>query len=359
LKIKGAALLKLNEPKKASEALKLAIAQNQKNPSELYYLLASCYHEFKQPDKEIDSLMQALKGDPHNTSYLKELGAIYVTQNQLDKAKQTLEKAVSVAPADGELHFRLGQIFAREQETDNAIASFSKALDRGYVNTESLGERGKLYYYKHLYGSAKADFEDALDRTPDDKEIKRLLDLSDRAIADAKARVGTRKMPQEAAATVAAEQLPVNELQGDYVGRAYEEMKTGKVPHAIKLLKAAVKVNPNDVRARKYLASSLYAIGDSTEAATQFAYAGAQEQLSPEERFMYGKALSSAGKQEQAMTVLQALVNEEPTFGQARIALIKVFENAGFRDHAREQCQIGIQQSRSQAELAEFKALMP
>ena len=359
LKIKGAALLKLGDAQKASEALKLAVAQNQKNPSELYYLLASCYHEFKQPDKEIESLVQALKGDPNNTSYLKELGAIYVTQNQLEKAKQTLEKATSVAPADGELHFRLAQIFAREQETDKALTEFSKALDRGYVNTESLGERGKLYYYKHLWGSAKADFEDALDRTPNDKDIRRMLDLSDKAIADAKARVGTRKMPEEVAATAAAEPLPVSELQGDYVGRAYEEMKTGKMAHAIKLLKAAVKVNPNDVRARKYLASSLYAIGDWPEASAQFAYAGAQEQLAPEERFMYGKSLSSAGKQEQAITVLQALVNEQPTYGQARIALIKVFETAGFRDHAREQCQIGIQQARSQAELAEYKALMP
>ena len=356
--MKAICLIKLGEFADASNVIIIALGLHPKEKAELNYLLSTCYKETKEQRKQEYYLTKAIEIEPKNALYLKDLALLNIAQHSFSQGRDLLIKALALNPSDGELHYQLAQIFIKQSAPDKAIEELSKAIDHGYANADSLGQRGWFYFEKHRYGDAKADLEEALSKNPQDEDVKSTLARTDKAIGiAAKAKVGTRQLPD----TIASEDEPVsaNELRGDYVGKAYDSLKQGKAGYATRVLKTAVRMNPNDVRARRYLASALYSNGDYAAASSQFAFAAAQQPLTLEEQFFYGKALLKATKFEQAISVLQSLVNQQPNYSQARMSLIKAYSLAGFRDHAREQCQIGMQQARNQSEYTDFKSLLP
>jgi Flp pilus assembly protein TadD len=74
---------------------------------------------------------------------------------------------------------------------------------------------------------------------------------------------------------------------------------------------------------------------------------------------LYGKSLLNAGKLERAIDTLENLTEKQPGYSRARMELIKAYLQAGFKEHAAEQCQTGMKNARNKGEYAEFRSLMP
>lgn len=351
--IKGNSLMKLSRFNDASTAFQSALSSKPKNSAEINNLIADCYHELNQKPEEESYLLKALETDPKNPLYSKKLALLRIQHQTPAQAKVQLELALSLNSGDGELHYYLAKTMLALNELDKALSELNLAIDHAYANTESLGERGKLFLSKGMYGAAKADLEEALSKSPNETSLQKALSVADKQIELAKSRAGTRQLESESS----QEALPV--LQGNYVETAYELMKSGKSVSAARILKAALRLNPNDARARRYLANALYNNAEYPAAASQFAYAAAAQPLSADEALMYGRSLVKSEKYEQAIQMLSNLISEQPSFARARVELIKAYTLAGFTDHAREQCQVGMTQARNQQEYMEFKSLVP
>lgn len=356
LKLRSDALFELGKYKESIKVLEEALALKPNHEAELYYAMASAFHELKDEIKQEECLRKALGIDPKNASYIKELALLKSSSLTPRDAKPFIVRALKELPGDADLHFALAKILAGEGAGPKAIEELSFAINHGLESAEALGMRGKLYFSRQMYGHAKSDLEEALQKGSKDASIRRTLALVEREIELAKKRAGTRVLPSDSGVD---EPLPVSELQGDYVSRAYDLIKQGKTGYASRLLKAAVKSNPGDGRARRYLASALYYNGDYVGSSTQFAYAAAYQALSIDEKLLYGKALIKANRLEQAIKILGELVEEQPGLTKARVELIRAYSLAGFSDHAREVCQDGLKEARTPAEYAEIKSLMP
>ncbi len=353
LMIKADALMKLSRWDTAAQVLELASKREDGDKARIFSLLADCYDATNDKDKQANALVKALACDPKNVDFAKKLAILKIAQGETAKGRDYLNKALVLSPGDGELHFQ-NALLLKEKDPDKAIDELTKAIEHNFATPEAFAERGLLYFQKKQYGPAKPDLEEAVSKKPLAK-LQKALDQTDKAIALMKSRAGTRTLKDES-----GEDTPLTaaDLAGDYVGRAYEQAKAGNLGYAIRVLRAAVKTNPSDGRARRYLANALYSAGEYVGASTQFAYA-ANQGLSLEEQYYYGRALVKANRLEAAVKVLQNLVQQQPAFTKARIELIKAYTLAGFNDHAREECQIGMQSARNQQEYAEFKSMMP
>lgn len=352
LMIKADALMKLGRWDTAASVLEKAAARDDGDKARIYSLMADCYAATNDKNKQADALIKALACDSKNVDFAKKLAILKLSQGDTVKGREYLNKALVLSPGDGELHYHHA-LLIKNKEPDKAIEELTKAIEHNFDEPEAFAERGMLYFQKRQYGPAKPDLEEALSKKPSAK-LQKIMDQTDKEIALMKSRAGTRTLKDENTETP----LTAADLSGDYVGRAYEQAKAGNLGYAIKVLRAAVKTNPGDARARRYLANTLYSAGDYVSASTQFAYAAASG-LSLEEQYFYGKALVKANRLEGAVKVLQNLVQQQPTFTKARIELIKAYTLAGFNDHAREECQIGMQSARNQQEYTEFKSMMP
>lgn len=351
LKMKANSLLKLGRYEDASKTLLEALDSDTPNKGELHFMLSTCYKELKNSKGQSACLAKALELEPRNPVYAKELALLHIAnKGNAAKSRSLLENAIAITPSDGELHYQLA-LQIKDKESGKAIEELTFAIEHGYAKPEAFAERGMLYYANRQFGPAKPDLEEALDKK-DDPRWRKTLDQTDRAINLAKARAGTRQLEDSSAGEMSFAQLP-----SDYMTKAYNSIGSNPT-YAISLLKTALHANPNDARARRYLALAFFNAGEYVGAANQFAYV-ARQGLSAEEQYMYGKSLSRSDRLENAIEVLKNLVAQQPQYTKARMELVKAYSKAGFRDHAREECQIGMQQARNQADYTEFKALMP
>ena len=353
LKIKASSLIKLSRFDDASKVLMEALELNSSNKAELHYMLSGCFREMKNPDGQSACLNKALEIEPRNPIYAKEIAMLEIARKgSKGKGKEFLERAIAVTPGDGELRYQRA-LLIKDKSPGEAIEELTHAIGHGYDRPEAHAERGMLYFANRKYGPAKPDLEDALEKK-DNPKWRRVLDATDKAIRTANTRAGgTRQLPDDS-----PDELPVSELTGDYWSKANSSIQSGNAGYAIRLMKAALRQNPNDARARRILAVACFNAGEYVGAANQFAYFAAQP-MSAEEQYMYGKSLSKANRLETAIEVLRRLLRSQPNYTQARVELIKAYSLAGFRDHAREECQIGMQQSRTQTDYMQFKSLLP
>ncbi len=356
LEIKGQSLIRLGKYDEAIKVFKLAMEKPSERDAELNYLVATCYRSMGNTDGEIEYLQKSLQNDPSNAKNYEALAKALLSQNKLDAAKGALEKAISHNGGDSQLHFELAKVYLKLNATSGAIDELSKAIERGLANAETLGMRAELYVKKSQFGPAKADIDQALSLSPNNKTLLKLQSQTERQLAIEKSRVGTRQI---VSTDEAETPLSAQDLQGDYVAKAYELMRQGRSGYAAKLCRHAIQLNPSDLRARRYLANALYNTGDYVESSNQFAAVAAVQALSMDEYFLYGKALVKAKRVEQAIKVLEPIVVQQPTFSKARVQLIKAYALAGFNDHVRSQCQEGMQRAATKDEYAEFKSLMP
>ena len=242
----------------------------------------------------------------------------------------------------------------KDGKSDKALGELTKAINLGYATADSFGQRGILYAAKRMYGEANVDLENATKANPNNRTYQRALARVDAAIEAVKARAGTRRL-----ADASADTISLKDIKGDPVQLGYELIRQGKYNSAATVLALAVRQNPNDPRPRSLLAHAFYIGGDYAKASTEFAHTYKLQGLSVDDHMLYGRSLVKAGRLEQAIDVLTNLVEQNPDFHKARVELIKAYSLSGFNDHAREQCQVGMRQAKTDAEYKQFKSLLP
>ncbi|MDR3214193.1 MAG: tetratricopeptide repeat protein, partial [Azoarcus sp.] len=112
-------------------------------------------------------------------SYLSGLN--FLLNEQPDKAIDSFVEAVRIDPQTVELHFALGSLFRRRGETDRAIRIHQLLVDREDLSTEqrllALGELGQDFLKAGLLDRAEAVFLKLKGSRADDVASRYLLEI--------------------------------------------------------------------------------------------------------------------------------------------------------------------------------------
>ncbi len=139
----------------------------------------------------------------------------------------------------------------------------------------------------------------------------------------------------------------------------YQQICNGDNEQAIETLTAALKVDPNSVYARRYLAYALLQSGLAVQAVTQFEVVS---RLSPESNSsdlaFLGDAYFYAGQYHKALHSYNQALSKDAGLDKARTGLVHTYVALGDTSHAASVCQQGLQQTRTASARTQYEELL-
>ena len=146
--------------KQQLEFMREGLAQALRGMGLLYLTLG-------QPDKAVEMLTQAAKGDPKNAEALALLGGAQYEMGDMESAIRSMREAVRLKPDYPEAWLNLGGFYQVQQQFDNAMRGYSEAARRRPNYPEVFQNRGLCLLEQDQLGPAIQAFEEALKAKPD------------------------------------------------------------------------------------------------------------------------------------------------------------------------------------------------
>jgi tetratricopeptide (TPR) repeat protein len=310
----------------------------------LYAELAGAYgNRGEYVNKAIDSYKQAIKTDPSAPYIAEELSEFYVQTGQLDKAMQEANDLLKANPTNNNARKILARIYSRQigdpdqgkvdqAMLKNALEQYLKITQQDPKDVESLSMLARLYRVSQDNAAAEKAYRQVLELDPNEDDALNGLamvyaDRGDLPNAITMLKQAVEKNPDARTIVMLAE--------------FYEQVKD--FSNAADTMKQALTLTNDNVRVRRAWAVDLYAAGRFDEALAAFQelatddpknvplqlqiaeilekkhdFAGAGAALAkahaventPQVRFAEEELLRLQGKTQQAVTALQALLND-------------------------------------------------
>lgn len=155
--IKIVPALKETDEAKKKEMIKTSMdyfskaIKEKSNFSEGHYYLAVTQNALEKKDEAINSLINAVKYDSKNLTYLFNLGRAYQEKGgevEMDNARKIFEYIITVSPEEVNTNFALGSLYEKIKEKDKAIEKYGKVLEIvkkiDPENEETVGKLNKI-----------------------------------------------------------------------------------------------------------------------------------------------------------------------------------------------------------------------
>ncbi len=204
-------LLKANKKK---EAINHSLFLSEKFPASVpvIQLLSNAYIAIGDYPSAIEQYSKLLSTDPHNPITLKNLGAMYLKNDQPENAILTYNKILNFAPDDAETHYKIGNAYFEKSDFNLAISFYKSALSLNPNFFEALYNLGNTYLTL--------------------KDFIKAVDLFNKC-------------------------LIINSNHTGLLGNlGIALLETGKVEKAISIFKDLIKISPNPI-AKEYLGRAL------------------------------------------------------------------------------------------------------
>jgi len=141
------------------------------------------------------------------------------------------------------------------------------------------------------------------------------------------------------------------------MSRAYQEMSSGHNEEAVRTMSVAVRTEPNNAMARRYLANALLRSGMAADALVQFRALIELKQATAKDKSAIGDANFYLSKYDDAIAWYQTALKEDPTLDSARVGLTHTY--VAMKQHQKA-CQIiadAVRQPRTEESRREYYAL--
>jgi tetratricopeptide (TPR) repeat protein len=237
-----------------------------------------------------------------------------------ERACQDCDEAIKLTPADQVAYLRRAQFNKELGRTVGARQDLEQALQLDPKYYEAYLARGSLYLELHEYEKACDDFNQAATLKPDSEEAKEKLKLASQDIKDSQSITEhciIADKPKEEKEQGPPASADVNTL----LNFGYHDLYEGKVDEATTALIRAVKKEPNDPRARRYLAYALINQDEQFEAIRQFEALGQLGDQNKEDQLTLSDALKSVERVKDAVVVLQKCFENNPLDARVKIKL--------------------------------------
>lgn len=393
---------------------------NIKPTSRAYFYRGLVHRDAKDIAGAINDFHQALKIDPNNAQVHETLGYTYSMQGDFGKAVSEFDTALLNQPGQRSNDFlktyaqanmetghhakatkAYGEVLAKAPD-DRAIrqlhalcaeraGEFSKAyddytylIDKDPNNAELHVQRAKVSVSQRKFDLANADFERAIAISPRylDTYYYRALAYADQNMYDNALLDLTHVLKEQpnnalvkhkygeiarekASHTIAIKDSPSTpvhvakvSLTGNPLTDGYNQMSAGDLTGAIKSFSEAIKKNPGDLSARRYLAYTFLNDGQNAQAAAQFKALDSLQALTPDEELKYAKACKDANNISQAAIIYERHLKKIPNDINTRISLAQMYSDANAHARAQQVCMDGMMATTNKADYQKLKQFL-
>ncbi|HEY9718523.1 MAG TPA: tetratricopeptide repeat protein [Trichormus sp.] len=333
--------MNLGNYREASEDLRQAIKKGSDNLDARIHL-AECNEKLADWSEAYGNYSAAIKLAPEQVDLYVKRGIVSAKQHNYDLAERDLQSAVIQNPNNIAAYMARGSLYAEQKRFDDAFSDFNHVLRVEPNNIEARRELAQITKNKHSTMTAA---------TP-----SAVATQEDASPAPAPMTQGesTPMAPMQSGVTAMA-QLPAPSSNSPEMQEGYRLMVNGDAAGAINQFTLAVRKNPNNVEARRYLAHALASVGRTADVIAQLQLISSR--LTPSDGVMLTAAYEQTGNKRGAAMLFQRLTRANPSLSLMRLDLAKIYAASGDTVLLKAACEQGMHMALTEHQRDEFNQL--
>jgi tetratricopeptide (TPR) repeat protein len=322
-----------NQPENAEKACTDGLKYAKKPEEKAHLLLERGYalarmHKTEEAEKDLSA---AIELSPTVPMYMAR-GDVYKKLNKYSEAIDDYGAVIERDPANYNALVARAIVETRNHDEKAALADFAEALKINKMGVEAYIQRGSLYLSRHAYHLAVNDFEDAMRLNPQIAETQQKRDFAYKQLRMATPKL-TYAMPESSNSNVdatvgIASKLKLPGTTPELLKVGYKYLNDGELQFAIACFRQAVKMEPSNENARKYLAHAYFEAGESAGAAEQFEALNHISGVDPADILPFSQSLARSGRTSRAIQVLESYLATNPRATNYRCDLANLYLEA-------------------------------
>ena len=286
--------------------------------SSALYEISQYYMFLRQVPQGQVALEQAVAFAPDNYWYSQGLVSLYQQQNELDKAAALLEKMVTRFPSKQDPLFSLLDIYSRQEKYNDVISTLNRLEKRLGKNEQLSMEKFRIYLQMKDDKKAFQEIESLVQEYPMDMRYQVIL-------GDVYLQNGKKQEAYDAYQKVLAVE-PDNPMALFSMASYYEQTGQKELYQqqldTLLLNKKVTSDTKISVMRQVIAENEQSSAKDSTQVIALFDRMMKQDMDDPQIPMLYSQYLLSKNMEQEAVPVLEQVVDLDPTNKAARLMLV-------------------------------------
>ena len=323
------------------------------NASSALYEISQYYMFLRQVPQGQAALEQAVAFAPDNYWYSQGLVSLYQQQNELDKAAALLEKMVTRFPSKQDPLFSLLDIYSRQEKYNDVISTLNRLEKRLGKNEQLSMEKFRIYLQMKDDKKAFQEIESLVQEYPMDMRYQVIL-------GDVYLQNGKKQEAYDAYQKVLAVE-PDNPMALFSMASYYEQTGQKELYQqqldTLLLNKKVTSDTKISVMRQVIAENEQSSVKDSTQVIALFDRMMKQDMDDPQIPMLYSQYLLSKNMEQEAVPVLEQVVDLDPTNKAARLMLVSAAVKKEDYKQIIKVCEPGIEATPDALELYYYLAI--
>ena len=321
--------------------------------SSALYEISQYYMFLRQVPQGQVALEQAVAFAPDNYWYSQGLVSLYQQQNELDKAAALLEKMVTRFPSKQDPLFSLLDIYSRQEKYNDVISTLNRLEKRLGKNEQLSMEKFRIYLQMKDDKKAFQEIESLVQEYPMDMRYQVIL-------GDVYLQNGKKQEAYDAYQKVLAVE-PDNPMALFSMASYYEQTGQKELYQqqldTLLLNKKVTSDTKISVMRQVIAENEQSSAKDSTQVIALFDRMMKQDMDDPQIPMLYSQYLLSKNMEQEAVPVLEQVVDVDPTNKAARLMLVSAAVKKEDYKQIIKVCEPGIEATPDALELYYYLAI--
>ncbi|WP_287817507.1 tetratricopeptide repeat protein [Bacteroides sp.] len=321
--------------------------------SSALYEISQYYMFLRQVPQGQVALEQAVAFAPDNYWYSQGLVSLYQQQNELDKAAALLEKMVTRFPSKQDPLFSLLDIYSRQEKYNDVISTLNRLEKRLGKNEQLSMEKFRIYLQMKDDKKAFQEIESLVQEYPMDMRYQVIL-------GDVYLQNGKKQEAYDAYQKVLAIE-PDNPMALFSMASYYEQTGQKELYQqqldTLLLNKKVTSDTKISVMRQVIAENEQSSAKDSTQVIALFDRMMKQDMDDPQIPMLYSQYLLSKNMEQEAVPVLEQVVDLDPTNKAARLMLVSAAVKKEDYKQIIKVCEPGIEATPDALELYYYLAI--
>ena len=321
--------------------------------SSALYEISQYYMFLRQVPQGQVALEQAVAFAPDNYWYSQGLVSLYQQQNELDKAAALLEKMVTRFPSKQDPLFSLLDIYSRQEKYNDVISTLNRLEKRLGKNEQLSMEKFRIYLQMKDDKKAFQEIESLVQEYPMDMRYQVIL-------GDVYLQNGKKQEAYDAYQKVLAGE-PDNPMALFSMASYYEQTGQKELYQqqldTLLLNKKVTSDTKISVMRQVIAENEQSSAKDSTQVIALFDRMMKQDMDDPQIPMLYSQYLLSKNMEQEAVPVLEQVVDLDPTNKAARLMLVSAAVKKEDYKQIIKVCEPGIEATPDALELYYYLAI--
>jgi len=321
--------------------------------SSALYEISQYYMFLRQVPQGQVALEQAVAFVPDNYWYSQGLVSLYQQQNELDKAAALLEKMVTRFPSKQDPLFSLLDIYSRQEKYNDVISTLNRLEKRLGKNEQLSMEKFRIYLQMKDDKKAFQEIESLVQEYPMDMRYQVIL-------GDVYLQNGKKQEAYDAYQKVLAVE-PDNPMALFSMASYYEQTGQKELYQqqldTLLLNKKVTSDTKISVMRQVIAENEQSSAKDSTQVIALFDRMMKQDMDDPQIPMLYSQYLLSKNMEQEAVPVLEQVVDLDPTNKAARLMLVSAAVKKEDYKQIIKVCEPGIEATPDALELYYYLAI--